>query len=126
MNPGHRRRSIRIACWNVNSVRARLPLIERFVKTTNPDVLCLQETKVEDSSFPLDFFAKHGYASALLRGQRAYHGVAILSRFDLGPGETNDCRVASSSIISMFRPAAMLPTRRSTINLPTSSIFWMK
>ncbi len=90
MNPGRGRRSIRIACWNVNSVRARLPSIERFVKTTNPDVLCLQETKVEDSSFPLDFFAKQGFTSALLRGQRAYHGVAILSRFDLGSGQTND------------------------------------
>ena len=90
MSPRRHRKSTRIACWNVNSVRARLPLIERFLKTADPDVLCLQETKVEDSSFPLDFFVKQGYSNALLKGQRAYHGVAILSRFDLGSGETND------------------------------------
>lgn len=90
MNPRGRKRTIRIACWNVNSVRVRLPLIERFLEAYAPDVLCLQEIKVEDCSFPVDFFSEKGYSSALLKGQKAYHGVAILARFDLGSGESHD------------------------------------
>lgn len=71
---------LRIASWNINSVRARLPIVERLLREEAPDILCLQETKVEDGGFPIAPFAALGYVHQALRGQRNWHGVAILSR----------------------------------------------
>lgn len=95
---------VKIASWNINSVRLRLPLIERLIEEANPDVLCLQETKVADPLFPNDFFKEAGYTHAVIRGQKGYHGVAILSRLPLtAPGgrewaKRNDRRHASASL----------------------------
>jgi len=72
--------SLTIASWNINSVRARLPIVERFLREHAPDVLCLQETKVENGSFPAAIFDAHGYVHQALHGQRMHHGVATLSR----------------------------------------------
>ena len=78
---------VKIVNWNVNSVRIRLPLLERLIRKLAPDVLCLQETKVEDAHFPQNFFVDAGYPHAVIRGQKGYHGVAILSRLPLtAPG----------------------------------------
>jgi exodeoxyribonuclease-3 len=71
--------TLSVVTWNVNSLRARLPLVLRWVKQHRPDVLCLQETKVEDELFPLDDFTIFGYHEAL-HGQKTYNGVALLSR----------------------------------------------
>ncbi len=75
--------SIRIATWNVNSVRLRGDALARLVKERAPDVLCLQETKVADELFPADIFHELGYPHHLVFGQKAYHGVAIMSRLPL-------------------------------------------
>ena len=72
--------SIRLATWNINSVRLRADLVARFLKTYAPDVLCLQETKVPDGLFPGDGFRDLGYVHQAINGQKGYHGVAILSR----------------------------------------------
>ena len=53
---------MRIATWNINSVRLRLPIVLRFLDEYQPDVLCLQETKTQDEFFPNEAFAAHGYA----------------------------------------------------------------
>ncbi len=74
---------LKIASWNINSVRARLPSIERFLRDEQPEVLCLQETKVVDDSFPLSVFEALGYTHRLLHGQKMHHGVAILSKLPL-------------------------------------------
>jgi len=71
---------VKIATWNVNSVRFRLSLVSRFLREEQPDVLCLQETKVTDDLFPASAFHKLGYAHQALHGQKAYHGVAVLSK----------------------------------------------
>ena len=71
---------LRIATWNVNSVRVRLDHIARFVAEAQPDVLCLQETKVEDRNFPLDPFRDWGYAHHAVAGQKSYNGVAMFSK----------------------------------------------
>ena len=71
---------MRIATWNVNSIRTRLPLLARFVEAEAPDVVCLQETKVDDATFPLDSVRALGYPHVALNGQKGYNGVAILSR----------------------------------------------
>ena len=71
---------LKIATWNINSVRHRLTLVTRFLRDEQPDVLCLQETKVEDGLFPAEAFRKLGYVHQAIHGQKAYHGVAVLAK----------------------------------------------
>jgi exodeoxyribonuclease-3 len=70
---------MRVATWNVNSLRARLELVTAWLKREQPDVLCMQETKVEDKDFPTEDFERLGY-SVVKAGQKTYNGVAIASR----------------------------------------------
>ena len=81
-----------LATWNINSVRLRLPIVERFLSEYAPDVLCLQETKCPDDLFPHEAFAALGYGHVAVNGQKGYHGVAILSRLPLAkPGHIHWC-----------------------------------
>jgi exodeoxyribonuclease III len=75
--------TLTIASWNVNSVRARIGIVERFLKEQAPDILCLQETKALDAVFPADLFRALGYVHQKLHGQKMHHGVAILSKVPL-------------------------------------------
>ena len=70
---------MRIVTWNVNSIRARMPRVLEFLERQNPDVVCLQETKVVDELFPKDDIEGLGYQIAY-HGQKTYNGVAILSK----------------------------------------------
>ncbi|HUQ91800.1 MAG TPA: exodeoxyribonuclease III [Bryobacteraceae bacterium] len=70
---------MKIATWNVNSIRKRLPLVLEWLAQHQPDVLCLQETKVQDADFPVDLIRDAGYY-ATFRGMKGYNGVATLSR----------------------------------------------
>jgi len=70
---------VKIATWNVNSLRVRLPQVLEWLEQTRPDVLAMQETKIPDEDFPADAFAELGYRS-ICNGQRAYNGVAIVAR----------------------------------------------
>jgi exodeoxyribonuclease-3 len=74
----------RIATWNINSVRLRIGLVEKFLDDARPDVLCLQETKCPNAEFPGAALRKLGYEHLALSGQKGYHGVAIVSRHPLG------------------------------------------
>ena len=69
-----------IATWNINSVRLRLPIVERFLAEYAPDILCLQETKCPDDLFPLAAFEQFGYRYVAINGQKGYHGVATISK----------------------------------------------
>ena len=69
-----------VSTWNINSVRLRMELVGKFVELRQPDVLCLQETKVEDGKFPLSDVRKLGYPHIAFNGQKGYHGVAIFSK----------------------------------------------
>ena len=69
-----------IATWNINSVRLRMPLVQRFLSQYQPDILCLQETKCPDELFPADPVKELGYEHVLFHGQKGYHGVATFSR----------------------------------------------
>jgi len=73
------RKPFKIATFNANSIRSRLPIVTDWLKAQAPDVLCIQETKTQDESFPADAFADVGYR-VILRGQKAYSGVAIASK----------------------------------------------
>lgn len=70
---------LKVATFNVNSIRARLAIVLDWLRKESPDVLCLQETKVTDPDFPRAVFAEAGYQAAF-RGEKGYNGVAILSR----------------------------------------------
>lgn len=74
------RGTLRIATWNINSVRLRLPLLNDVVMQLDPDVLCLQETKCPDEHFPHEGVAALGFTHRLVRGMKGYNGVAILSK----------------------------------------------
>ncbi len=81
---------LRIATWNVNSIRIRDAILSRFVREHSPDVLCLQETKVQDEHFPHDMVRALGYTHLAFTGQKSYNGVAILSKHPLSHVETHD------------------------------------
>ncbi|HEY9380835.1 MAG TPA: exodeoxyribonuclease III [Burkholderiales bacterium] len=70
---------MKIATWNVNSLKVRLPHVLQWLETHRPDAICLQETKSEDHNFPCDALEGAGYHAAYC-GQKAYNGVAILAR----------------------------------------------
>ncbi len=86
--PVHMR--FRLATWNINSVRLRLDLIERFVRAHRPDVLCLQEIKCEEHQFPLVALQTLGFPHIAVAGQKGYHGVATLSRLPFTLAERRD------------------------------------
>lgn len=75
--------TLRIASWNINSVRARLDIVERYLREDAPDILCLQETKVIDGMFPEGLFRQLGYRHMMVNGQPMHHGVAIVSKVPL-------------------------------------------
>ncbi|HEY1615329.1 MAG TPA: exodeoxyribonuclease III [Rhizomicrobium sp.] len=91
-------KQIRLATWNINSVRLRLELVTGFLRDHRPDVLCLQETKVVNDLFPAEPLRELGYVHQAIHGQKGYHGVAILSLLPFAHTETvrfcdnNDCR----------------------------------
>ena len=73
----------KLATWNINSIRLRIGLVTRFLAEERPDVLCLQETKCPDDAFPEKELRRAGYGHIAKRGQKGYHGVAIVSRLPL-------------------------------------------
>jgi exodeoxyribonuclease-3 len=75
--------TLRIATWNINSLRLRLPLLTKLVAALQPDVLCLQETKVPDELFPGETLPELGFPHVLRTGMKGYNGVAILSRLPI-------------------------------------------
>lgn len=70
---------MKLATWNVNSLKVRLPHVLDWLAANQPDVLCLQETKLEDANFPLAEINAAGY-QVIFSGQKTYNGVAIISR----------------------------------------------
>ena len=74
---------VKIASWNINSVRLRLPLLTYIITKYNFDIICLQETKTRDEFFPEKELRELGYPYVLYRGEKSYNGVAILSKIEI-------------------------------------------
>jgi exodeoxyribonuclease-3 len=74
---------MKIATWNINSVRLRKEIVLKLLKEENIDILCLQETKTNDENFPHNFFISNGYDEAHFSGEKSYNGVAIISKHSL-------------------------------------------
>ena len=112
---------MKIATWNVNSIRARLDRVFAWTERERPDVLCMQETKVPDEDFPVSRFAGLGYRVETY-GQRGYNGVAILSRKPLTrierglPGDGPDAQrrliaatVGGIRVVNVYVPNGQSP-----------------
>ena len=76
---------LRVATWNINSVRLRHEQVARFVAESGTDVLCLQETKCREGEFPRQAFVEMGLPHLAIAGQKGWHGVAIASRWPIAP-----------------------------------------
>ena len=84
---------MRIATWNINSVRLRINHVLRFIKEQNIDVMCLQETKTTDENFPSEAFSKAGMKHQYYRGEKSYNGVSIISKYEFtDTGYVNWCK----------------------------------
>ena len=111
---------MKIASFNVNSLRARLPIVLEWLAGSRPDVLCVQETKVQDADFPAGAFDEIGYHYAF-KGQKSYNGVAILSRHPIEnveyglPDEPHDeprlirAEIKGLAIVNTYVPQGYLP-----------------
>ena len=108
--------SLKIATWNVNSIRIRLPLLLSWLAEQQPDIVCLQETKVEDYQFPEQKIREAGY-SAVFSGQKSYNGVALLSKlpmdqiqygfkdgYDAENKRLMSARIAGINIVNVYVP----------------------
>lgn len=113
---------MRIATWNVNSVRARLPTVLAVLDALQADVVCLQELKCESAAFPELELRGLGY-NALLHGQKTYNGVAILSRYPVEetarglPGDADDAQARYLEALVM----APRPVRVASIYVPNGN-----
>jgi len=101
-------RTLKIATWNINSVRLRIGIVKRLLREQAIDVLCLQETKVVDDSFPRKAFNKAGYVHHAISGQKGYHGVAILSRVPFDKIEAKEfCNKGDARHLSVVLPGGI-------------------
>jgi exodeoxyribonuclease III len=113
-------RPLKLATWNVNSIRARLDAVLGWIEAQQPDVLCMQETKVDDDEFPSDELQMLGYAVAMA-GQPTYNGVAICSRLPmkdiqiglLGAAPDADKRLIAATVDGVRVLSAYIPNGRS-------------
>ncbi len=111
---------MRIATWNVNSLKARLPRVEEWLEYARPDVLCIQETKLADSAFPAMAFSALGYESAH-HGDGRWNGVAVLSRVGLedvaagfgGPADSEGPRLVAATCGGVRVHSVYVPNGRS-------------
>ena len=74
---------MRIATWNINSIRLRINQVLNFLKNQKIDILCLQETKTPNEFFPSKEFERIGYVHQYFRGEKSYNGVAIISKLKI-------------------------------------------
>lgn len=81
--------NVKIATWNINSIKSRLEHLLKWCDSAQPDVLCLQETKVTDDKFPERRLRTIGFEHMAFLGERAYNGVAILSRYPISDVQKN-------------------------------------
>lgn len=110
---------MRIATWNINGLRARQQYLLHWLANRQPDIVGLQELKVSDSEFPRDIFEQAGYR-AVIHGQKAWNGVAILSRQPMKlrqcglPGqETLGARFISAELNDLLFIAAYVPNGKA-------------
>ena len=114
---------MKIATWNVNSVKARLENALAWLKEAKPDIVCLQELKCEDQAFPAPAFEELGY-NVVTHGQKTYNGVAILSKQppeDVRRGLAGEDEDAQARYIEAVVPRGSGAVRVASIYLPNGN-----
>ena len=114
---------MRLATWNVNSLGARLPRVTEWIAAQEPDVLCLQETKLADDKFPAQAFSELGYES-VHHGDGRWNGVAIVSRLGVGDPvrgfdraeDEHGCRIIAATCGGVRVHSVYVPNGRSLDN----------
>jgi exodeoxyribonuclease-3 len=115
---------VRLATWNVNSLKVRLPRVEEWLADVQPDVVCMQETKIADDAFPALTFGALGYEAAHY-GQGQWNGVAILSKVGISDVVSNfadgedadpDARIISARCGGILVTSVYVPNGRSLDN----------
>jgi exodeoxyribonuclease-3 len=108
----------RLATWNINSVRLRMPIVESFIEQHRPDILCLQETKCRDAEFPTADFKRLGYPHLAINGQKGYHGVCIASRVPFTTIHKREfCNMGDARhIAASFEPGVLGPDAATVHN----------
>jgi exodeoxyribonuclease-3 len=107
---------LRLASWNINSVRPRAEQVARFIREAAPDVLCLQEIKCREGEFPKEAFVEAGLPHLKIAGQKGWHGVAIASRLPIeavkalevcreGHARAVSARIAGVEVHNFYVPA---------------------
>lgn len=111
---------MRIASWNINSLRLRAHLLKELIGALDPDVICLQETKVPDALFPTSLPPALGYRHVLFRGMKGYNGVAILSRrpFEAIPDAPDWCARGDCRHLSILLDAPGGPVELHDFYVP--------
>ena len=111
---------MKVASFNVNSIRARLPIVTRWLSDNQSDILCVQETKVQDKDFPREAFDEIGY-NYVFKGQKSYNGVAIFGKnkiknvqygFDYEPKDEPrliTAEINGITIVNTYVPQGYLP-----------------
>jgi exodeoxyribonuclease III len=95
---------MKVATYNVNSLRQRLPIVLDWITQHQPDVVCLQETKVQDQDFPVDAMRTAGY-HATYRGMKGYNGVATLTRMPPSTSSTDSTRGPTTKTSASSKPS---------------------
>lgn len=110
----------KVATFNANSLRARLPIVKEWLAKEQPDALCLQEIKVQDKDFPSQDFETMGY-HAVFKGQKSYNGVAIITRrpvesvrlglYDVPDEEARfmSAKIDDISLVNVYVPQGVAP-----------------
>ena len=116
---------MKIASWNVNSIKARLPAVLEWLSRARPDALCMQEIKCRDEAFPAAEFEQAGYR-VLVHGQKGYNGVAIAARIEAEAGRTGLPGAAAEVfgaryLEALLFPAGGRPVRVASLYLPNGN-----
>ena len=109
---------MKIASWNVNSIRVRLPHVKDFINIQKPDVLLLQELKAQDKDIPASDLEDLGY-NIIFKGQKAYNGVAILSKYPMSDIVTNLYDVQSNEEQARYIECWIDTVSYTHLTLPT-------
>lgn len=109
----------KLATWNINSVRLRMPIVLDFLEKCQPDILCLQETKCPNDLFPFEPLREAGYQHIEIHGQKGYHGVATISKIPLSTVERRDfCSVGDTRHMSTVFEAGSKRIRLHNFYVP--------
>ena len=111
--------TFKLATWNINSVRLRIGIVGDFLKSHNPDVLCLQEIKCQNDQFPAKEFRKLGYEHIAVHGQKGYHGVATVSKRPISESSSTDyCQMGDTRHLATTVMAGNKPLQIHNFYVP--------